>query len=114
VTTERLYEIILAYKSIQFLLVIAIALIFSQVFISGMLLNFLIFMPYLRSKLIKSGKSLAAKADHEARLLSGQIFCLEFTRALYNSICGLFYILLVASILLTSRTLNDDIKSIMW
>lgn len=53
------------------MLVIAIALIFSQVFISGMLLNFLIFMPYFRAKYIKGGKSVAAHADHEQKLLSG-------------------------------------------
>lgn len=57
ITTDRVYTIMMAYKSIQFLLVIAIALIFSQVFISGMFLNFLIFNPYFRARLIKGGRS---------------------------------------------------------
>jgi hypothetical protein len=39
-----------AYKNIQFMMMIAIAVIFSQVFISGMLLNFLIYTPYLKVK----------------------------------------------------------------
>lgn len=59
ISTERVYQIVKAYKSIQFMLVIAIALIFSQIFISGMLLNFLIYMPYLRVMLKGGDRSLA-------------------------------------------------------
>lgn len=49
ITAEIAFSIVLAFKSIQFMMVIAIAIIFSQVFISGMLLNFLIFTPYLKA-----------------------------------------------------------------
>lgn len=44
-----MYSLVLAFKSIQFMMVMAIAIIFSQVFISGMLLNFLIYMPYAKA-----------------------------------------------------------------
>jgi hypothetical protein len=73
------------------------------VFISGALLNFLIFVPYLRAKCSKAGKSEVAKQDLEARLLSGEIQCLEFTRAFYNSFCGLFYFGLVLTIVVVTR-----------
>jgi hypothetical protein len=49
ISADDIYSMILAYRTIQFLLIIAIALIFSHVFISGMLLNFLLLMPFLKA-----------------------------------------------------------------
>jgi hypothetical protein len=49
ITAQIAFSIVMAFKNIQFMMVIAIAIIFSQVFISGMLLNFLIYTPYLKA-----------------------------------------------------------------
>lgn len=57
-------------------MVIAIAIIFSQVFISGMLLNFLIFTPYLKanySQFIKPDQVTQSQNALFRALLSGQI-----------------------------------------
>lgn len=101
---------VLAYKTIQFLLVIAIALIFSHVFISGMLLNFLLLMPFCKAWLVKGGKSQSSKNELYTKILSGQIPCLEYSRALVNSLCGFFYFTLVASILFVAKLHEKDIK----
>jgi hypothetical protein len=58
------------------MMVIAIAIIFSQVFISGMLLNFLIFTPYLKanySQFIKPDQVTQSQNALFRALLSGQI-----------------------------------------
>ena len=98
-------------------MVIAIAIIFSQVFISGMLLNFLIFTPYLKAKYSKFIKPEQVTQSQNAlfrALLSGQIQCLEFTRAVYNSICGVFYFGLVLTITIVESMHSDQIRTIVW
>ena len=101
-------------------MVVAIAIIFSQVYISGMLLNFLIYTPYIKANyshyikhLIKGEVSNSQNALFRA-LLSGKIQCHEFTKALYNSICGVFYLGLVVLISYFMSTHSAEINTIMW
>lgn len=71
ISSDSVYSMVVAYKTIQFLLVIAIALIFSHVFISGMLLNFLILMPFCKAQFVKGGKSKSSTTELHNKLLSG-------------------------------------------
>lgn len=58
IPSENVYSMVIAFKTIQFLLVISIAIICAHVIISGMLLNFLILMPYCKARFVKGGKSV--------------------------------------------------------
>lgn len=100
---ESINSMVLAFKTIVFLLVIAIAIICAHVIISGMLLNFLILMPYCKARYVKGGKSVQSIRELHDKLLSGQIPCLEFTRAFVNSLFGFFYFSMVITILFVAN-----------
>jgi len=108
IASENIYSMVIAFKTIQFLLVIAIAIICAHVIISGMLLNFLILMPYCKARYVKGGKSVQSIRELHGKLLSGQIPCLEFTRAFVNSLFGFFYFFMVVTILFVAKLHEKD------
>ena len=71
IPSENIYDMVLAFKRIQFHLVISIAIICAHVIISGMLLNFLILMPYCKAKYVKGGKSVQSIRELHSKILSG-------------------------------------------
>jgi hypothetical protein len=96
VTAKQAFQMIERYKNIQQSLVFGIAVIFSQVFVSGMLLNFLIYMPYCKAKCFPTSSSHEQNVRNLHRaLLSGQIQCFEFAKAIVNLFCAFFYVCVV-------------------
>ena len=73
-----------------------------------MLLNFLILMPYCKARYVKGGKSVQSVRELHSKLLSGQIPCLEFTRAFVNSLFGFFYFSMVVTILFVAKLHEKD------
>jgi len=67
-TNQEIYEILRHVSTIKILFLLSIAIAFSQWFICGCMLNFLILTPYLKAAIWKKEEDIIS---HHNKLLSG-------------------------------------------
>ena len=108
ITAWDVSNIIQSYKSMQSLLVWGIVIAIIHVFVCGFLLNFLIMAPYC-----KAFRSKADQKDHYSKILSGQIRCLEFTKAFFNGLCSAMYLATVITIYAIAERDKSEIAQIL-